>query len=328
MSTDTARTAPAAGPTSPASVAERPRPAEGFHDGELAVQRRAGVTAEAARLSGMLAPGELRGGISRFLADRTFAVLTGRDQHGRLWTSPVTGRPGFLDPTAVTTLTVHTTPVAGDPLHGLPVGQPVGLVVVEFATRRRVRINGTLAAAGEGTLQIAVEQAYGNCPQYIQQRTLQLEATPAHDPVAPERRSSLTAEDDEIIRAADTFFVGTHHPTRGTDASHRGGPPGFVRIDSGRLWWPDYSGNNMFNTLGNLAVDSSAALLFADFTTGRTLQLSGTAAVDWTPHDVPGDDDGTGRRVHFTPESVVAGRLLPLHAAATAAYPYNPQLTD
>ena len=298
--------------------------AEGFHDGELGVQARAGVTADAARLSGMLAPADLRGGVGRQLADRTFAVLTARDRDGRLWSSPLTGPPGFLDPAGATTLTVHATPVAGDPLHDLGAGQPVGLVVVEFATRRRVRINGVLTAIGADLLQIAAEQAYGNCPQFIQQRVLRPGPTPGGGAV--ERRSGLTSGDERLVRAADTFFIGTHHPTRGTDASHRGGPAGFVRVDSGQLWWPDYAGNNMFNTLGNLAVDPATALLFADFGTGRTLQLSGSAAVEWTAPDVPGDDDGTGRRVRFRPEAVVAGHLLPLHAAGTTAYPHNPPI--
>jgi hypothetical protein len=72
-----------------------------FHEGELAVQQLAGVRAEADRLSGMLAPPHL-GGAARFLGERTFAALTGRDAEGRLWTSPLVGPPGFLDAEATT----------------------------------------------------------------------------------------------------------------------------------------------------------------------------------------------------------------------------------
>ena len=324
MATATASTAePPAGPT-----ADHRRPAAGFHEGELEVQRLTGVTDEAARLSGMLAPGQLDGGIGRFLPDRTFAVLTGRDRDGRLWTSALVGPPGFLEPLGATTLLVRTSPAAGDPLHGLPSGQPVGIVVVEFATRRRVRINGTLAAVTENTLRIAVDQAYGNCPQYIQQRTISAVPDPGRGTNRAERRNELTVDDRAMIRAADTFFIGTLHPTRGADSSHRGGPVGFVRIDSGRLWWPDYAGNNMFNTLGNLAVDPSAALLFTDFATGHTLQLSGTAALDQTSRNVPGDDGGTGRRVCFTPESMVAAQMDSLHGDGAVAYARNPPITD
>jgi len=60
------------------------------------------------------------------------------------------------------------------------------------------------------------------------------------------------------------------------DASHRGGEPGFVQVlDDNHLLWPDYAGNNHFNTLGNLLVDSRVGLLFVDFAGGHLLQLSG-----------------------------------------------------
>ena len=304
------------------------RPADtGFHAGELAVQQRAGTRALAARLSPMLEPAELRGGIVAFLADRTFAVITARDAGGRLWTSPLSGPPGFLEAAAPATLAVRAELAEGDPLHGLPVGQQAGLVVVEFAARRRVRINGTLVSTGNGTLTIEVEQAYGNCPQYIHQRLMT-----GDDPgaaVAGVRRDVvLSPEDAALIRAADTFFLGTTNPDRGSDSSHRGGTPGFVRVDGGRLWWPDYPGNNLFNSFGNLAVDPEAALLFLDFDTGRTLHLSGTAEVDWDPAGQPGDDGHTGRRAVFTLERLVAGHLLPWRQVAHTPYPRNPALTD
>ncbi len=95
-----------------------------------------------------------------------------------------------------------------------------------------------------------------------------------------------------------------------------------------QLWWPDYPGNNMFNSFGNLAVDSAAALLFIDFCTGQTLQLSGRAAVRWGDPNVPGDDAHTGRRAAFTAEQVVAGRTLALRETDHAPYARNPPLTD
>src|ERR1700728_4169697 len=118
----------------------------GFHVGELAVQQRAGSTEEAARLSPMLDPAQLRGGIVAFLADRTFAAITARDADGRLWTSPLCGPPGFLEAVSTTELAIHARLPEGDALHGLPAGQQAGLVVVEFAARRRVRVNGMLTA--------------------------------------------------------------------------------------------------------------------------------------------------------------------------------------
>jgi predicted pyridoxine 5'-phosphate oxidase superfamily flavin-nucleotide-binding protein len=299
----------------------------GFHEGELAVQRRAGVSADAARLVTMLDEPDLDGGAHRFLAARTFGVLAARDRHGSLWSTPLTGSPGFLDGNG-TTLDVRAVPRPGDPLADLPLGQPVGVLAIEFAIRRRLRVNGTLVSRGDGGLRLSVEQAFGNCPQYIQQRTVEPMTTGSNGhgwAVGTE----LTPAQAEIVRAADTFFLGTTHPRRGTDSSHRGGAPGFVRVDAGTLWWPDYPGNNMFNSFGNLAVDPSASMLFVDFGTGTTLHLSGTAELEWTAPGSPGDDGGTGRRVRFTPEHIVQPvDALPVHIGDTNPYPRNPRLTS
>jgi hypothetical protein len=299
----------------------------GFHAGELAVQRRAGVQAQAARLSRMLEPVELDGGIIGFLADRTFAAMTGRDGEGCLWISPLTGPPGFLRVASLTALEVSTSIPPGDPLHGLDADQPVAVVVAEFATCRRVRLNGTLARASDDLLIIEVEQAYGNCPQYIQQRVLASAPLSQADADQVRHGRTLTSEDIDLIRAADTFFLGTTNPERGSDASHRGGQPGFVRVDGDQLWWPDYPGNNLFNSFGNLAVNPEAALLFLDFATGRTLQLTGTAEIEWGEPGSPGDDGHTGRRARFTVGHFVAGHLLASRQIAHHPYPRNPDLT-
>jgi predicted pyridoxine 5'-phosphate oxidase superfamily flavin-nucleotide-binding protein len=309
--------------TTPSDLAASPADA-GFHAGELAVQRKAGVRGEAARLARMLEPVTLSRGIAGFLAERTFLVVTGRSASGQLWTSPLTGPPGFLEVRSPAELAVHATPPAGDPLHAMPAGQKVGLTAVEFAAGRRVRINGLLTDSGDG-LVVEVEQAFGNCPQYIQQRLLAPDDDGA-DPAGGVRHGTeLEPADVALIRAADTFLLGTVNPERGADASHRGGAPGFVRVDDDGLWWPDYPGNNLFNSLGNLAVDPEAALLFFDFPSGRTLQLSGTAETNWAAAPHPGD---TGRMVRFTPRRLVAGHLLPAHEVAFRPYPHNPPLTD
>lgn len=300
----------------------------GFHEGELAVQRRADVTDKAARLSGMLEPAELGGAIAAFLGELSLAVITARDSDGHLWTSPLTGAPGFLEVASASTLFIHSAPPAGDPLHRVPEGQPIGLIAIDFASRSRLRINGTLVRALGTGLEVVVEQAFGNCTKYIQRRAfLPLGAvSSARDDVRP-GGGGVTVEDSALIRAADTFFLGTTHPDRGNDSSHRGGPPGFVRVEGPTLWWPDYVGNNLFNSFGNLAVDSTAAMLFMDFREGRILQLTGGAAVEWGEPGALGDDGHTGRRVRFTPTCVVGGRAIGLREVAHLPYPRNPPVT-
>jgi hypothetical protein len=272
----------------------------GFHPGELAVQRRAGVEAAAARLTGMLAPADLGGGLGRFLAGRTYAAMTARDRDGRLWVSPLAGPAGFLAPDGPTRLEIAAAPGSGDPLGGLPADQPVGLLVIEYAARRRARLNGRLVEVAPDRLVVQVQEAYGNCPQYIPPRPLP-PLSAQHGPV--QVRPRLSEEDARLVSAVDTAVLGTIHPDRGGDASHRGGPPGFLRAESPTgIVWDDLPGNQMFNSLGNLLVDPEAALLLVDPVSGRPLRLSGRAEVAW---DVP--DSVTGRQLRFEVEAVVSG---------------------
>ena len=123
--------------------------------------------------------------------------------------------------------------------------------------------------------------------------------------------------------------------------SHRGGPPGFVVVgteesatgDGGAaaaataaattLTWPDYAGNNMFNSLGNLLLNPACGLLFVDFATGDTLQLCGRAAVDFEERSLP----GAQRTVRFVVERWRHARsALPIEPAPLLeASPHNPR---
>jgi predicted pyridoxine 5'-phosphate oxidase superfamily flavin-nucleotide-binding protein len=284
----------------------------GFHEGELSVQRRAGVRAEAARLEHMLDRAVLSAGTAKFLAERTLAAITARDHLGRLWSSPLLGPPGFIDVLDLTSVQVAAVPGPGDPLHRPAPGQPIGLLAIDYVRRRRYRLNGTLTAADSGRLTITIEEAFGNCPRYIPRREITA-ARPASGPRPSAGEPAVETEhlsdaDRATITRADTFVLSTTHPLRGNDASHRGGPPGFVRIDGDpdnpSLWWPDYPGNNLFNSLGNLAVDPQAALLFLDFADQTALHVNGTAHLETVPVGAPGDDGHTGRRVSFQPRHV------------------------
>jgi predicted pyridoxine 5'-phosphate oxidase superfamily flavin-nucleotide-binding protein len=291
------------------------RPAGGFHLGELTVQRRAGLTEQAARLAGMLAPPDLDGGMGIFIAARGLALVTSRDEDDRIWTSPVFGHPGFCRAHG-STLTVAALPAPGDPLDGLCRGAPAGVLFLDIRRRRRLRVNGSLACVDASGFTVAVDQGFGNCPRYIRQREFDESASADQGPHVVGRSSQLEPAHIAPIRRADTFLLGTAHPTRGADTSHRGGAPGFVRVKDGALWWPDYPGNNLFNSLGNIVEDPATSLVFLDFATGDGLQLSGQAKLDWLRPESPGDDAGTGRRVRFTPERIVATEGLPIVAQA------------
>jgi uncharacterized protein len=278
-----------------------------FHPGELSVQQRAGVHDQARKIGAGI-HATISAAAAEFLLAQRFAVLAAADTTGRLWASPLTGRRGFVEPLEERRLRVHAYLTASDPLaESLTDGVAVGLLVIDFASRKRLRVNGSAVARAEG-FDVLTREVFGNCPKYIQSRVSE-DADEARgtgrEAARPQLTSALNARQQEWIRCADTFFIGTRDAAAGTDASHRGGNPGFVRVvDARHLAWPDYSGNRMFQTLGNLESDSRAGILFLDFARGRTLQLTGRATVDWDPVRA-NDFAGAERVVDFAIDDVI-----------------------
>jgi uncharacterized protein len=255
-----------------------------YHEGELAVQARAGTAAMAQRI-GRSIRADVPPAAAAFLAEQRFAVLgwaDGDGGRGPVWASPIVGAPGFLSATPDGAVNVNATIAAGDPLRARarPPDQ-VGLVAIDFAARRRMRVNGTARGDRPERFDIHPRQVYANCPKYIQERDLLPAAATSSG--RPALSSSLGPAQTALIAAADTFFIASHHAEGGADASHRGGEPGFVKISprGDALSWPDYPGNTMFQTLGNISVEGRAGLLFIDFDTGTTLQLAGRARIAW-----------------------------------------------
>ncbi len=199
----------------------------------------------------------------------------------------------------------------------------VGLISVDLSSRRRMRLNGKAERRPEG-LYVYAEQVYGNCPRYIQAREPRAASgSTSAEPGSTRRAETLTDEQRRLISSSDTFFIATVHPKGGADSSHRGGLPGFVRfLDEDTLAFPDYSGNNMFNTLGNIDANPNTGLLFLNFERGDTLQLSGEACVIWDPARAA-EFAGAQRVVEFRIEEIVENTV-PLRWRFAAYSPFNP----
>ncbi|WP_043630029.1 pyridoxamine 5'-phosphate oxidase family protein [Nonomuraea candida] len=247
------------------------------HPGEVAAQRRAGVGLTG-HGSARTRP-EIPGPAAEFLRAQRMIVAGAADDLGHLWAGVLTGPAGFAAAEDDRTIVIRALPAAGDPLHGLFAAErDLGLLAIEPHTRRRMRVNGTAVQAGD-SLVVWTEQVYSNCPKYIQTRE---PTTFPGTPATLGGGSELTERHADLIAAADTFFVATAADGHGADVSHRGGNPGFVRVTGPRtLEWPDYPGNGMYMTLGNLELNPAAGLLFPDWEQGGTLQLTGTARVEW-----------------------------------------------
>jgi uncharacterized protein len=304
---------------SPAQSRGWPHPEPAFHPGEQALQARAGVgehmSAIGARVMRTAMPDEHR----ELFEKLPFLLLGALDAERRPWATALVGAPGFVRTPDATSLVVGALPLTEGALRlSLEPGAPVGLLGIQPSTRRRNRVNGVIRALGGDALSVEVRQSFGNCPKYIQARELEVvTATVAAPSVLGAR---LSAEAIAAIARADTFFIASaspdaglpqQAPSDGVDVSHRGGKPGFVHVDEVDgamvLTAPDFSGNYFFNTLGNLALDPRAGLLFIDWQSGDVLTLTGTTEVVWDGPEVRAFA-GAQRLLRIR---VVEGRWLP-----------------
>jgi predicted pyridoxine 5'-phosphate oxidase superfamily flavin-nucleotide-binding protein len=290
----------------------RPTPANAFHEGERAIQQLAGVDDEwSAMASGAIRsfmPDQHR----EFFAHLPFVVAGAIDDSGQPWATLLEGAPGFIQSPDSRHLHFNTQLPDVDPISSLlRRHSKLALLGIEPRTRRRNRANGIIDAADKQGLDVEVLQSFGNCPKYIQARTVEYVADSVVNPSA-QRSSQLSEAARQLISAADTFFIASAYssspeniPAHGVDVSHRGGRPGFVRIEGDALSIHDFVGNNYFNTLGNLKTHPFAGLLFVDFTAGATLHIAARARLEWLAPSTPRDRIETNRIVHFDISDVV-----------------------
>lgn len=280
-----------------------------FHPGEQEIQDRFGMREQIEEVGQRFIRDHLPEQHREFYAGLPFLIIGSVDEDGRPWASLLAGDPGFISSPDPTTLVIASQPVFGDPLNDTLVnGTRLGFLGIDYQMRRRNRLTGRLIRADEHGMEIHVDQTFGNCPKFIQARRVEFGARleSLGDAGVLHELERLDEKAKAIITAADHFFIATHYSdddndtVQGTDVSHRGGKPGFVRIDDDTtLTFPDFSGNYHFNTLGNILLNPRAGLLFIDFANGDLLWLTCTARVIWE------DDElavfaGAERLVQFT----------------------------
>jgi predicted pyridoxine 5'-phosphate oxidase superfamily flavin-nucleotide-binding protein len=249
-----------------------------YHEGELAIQTLAGERAIAERHGKLVGDTILLPALP-FLAKQPLVAAAAADEHGEVWCSVWCGAPGFVSSADARVVVVARSldlTADDDPVRRLVrPGSALGLLAIELETRKRLRINGTITRVDGEAIELSVRESLPNCPKYIQKRR-----RIARESVRSSPRETGTSLDDarrELVARTDTMFVGSRHPTRGLDASHRGGTPGFLCVlDEATIRVPDYPGNSMFLTLGNLHVEPHAGLALVDFERGRVLAMTGT----------------------------------------------------
>jgi uncharacterized protein len=306
---------------------------EPFHDGEIAVQERAGER-DIARRHGAAISSRIVPGAVAFLAQQRLLALSASGDDSQVWTSVWGGEPGFVrspDGQHVRILTSLMEASPDDPVLGrLGVGGDLGILAIDLASRRRLRINGSIEAIAADEICIVVRESVGNCPKYIQSRHPHEVSTAVSNRRPRERGCEIDEERRVLVERVDTAFVGSVHAARGADTSHRGGVPGFIKVvDTTTLCIPDYPGNSMFMTLGNFEIDPRAGLAVVDFEDGRVVSFSGSARLRFEVEDPKHPTGGTGRYWDFTVREWVQFDLPPtvrweLHDVS----PYNPSTSQ
>jgi uncharacterized protein len=106
-------------------------------------------------------------------------------------------------------------------------------------------------------------------------------------------RTAFNEADRELTETSPFFFLATATP-ESVDCSFKGGEPGFVRVVGDNvLAWPDYDGNRMYRSLGNICENPRVGLLFINFdgrlfNAAARLRVNGLAEIDEREEAVAG----------------------------------------
>ncbi|KAJ6095760.1 Riboflavin synthase-like beta-barrel [Penicillium sp. IBT 16267x] len=243
-------------------------------------------------------------GAGDFLQRAPLIALGTIDAEGRPWSTLWGGQAGFAGPITDSIIGLRTlVDSKGDPVvkelldnqnrsineNVVPSeGKMVSGLAIDLENRLRVKLFGRMMAGSlnDGNVALAqlvvnIEQSLGNCPKYMNKKHI----VPAQsDPTILSDTPQLTQAAIELLSRADMIFVSSAHGKTDMDTNHRGGPPGFVRVESNDprgavLVYPEYSGNRLYQTLGNLQLNPRAGWVIPDFESGDVLYVTGNTQI-------------------------------------------------
>jgi len=304
-----------------------------YHKGEIAIQKKYGGREIANRIQKTISS-TLTKGVIAFIEKLPMVIVSSVDSDNNVWISALIGDFGFTEIPTPNQISFNKEKIRSPNtdifFQNINSNKNIGSLFIELGSRRRFRINGT-ATEKDNYVNLEIEEAYPNCPKYIQRRLISFSNQPNETKVETLSGSILNYDHKNWIQTADTFFVGSKSNDNRLDASHRGGNSGFIEfITDGSLKIPDYTGNNMYNTLGNIMINPSSALLFIDFEKGRTLQISGKGSLLFDQHSSTDQEKTThtGRYWLFKPEKWI--QINQHHQVIweyADASPFNPKLS-
>ncbi|KAH7069670.1 hypothetical protein BKA63DRAFT_519400 [Paraphoma chrysanthemicola] len=281
------------------------------------------------------------------------------DSQSRPWTTLLGGSPGFSEALGGGFIGTRTLvdgvndPVVqalvGDAANGEMLqpedgGKLLAGLATDLMTRKRVKIGGKMVAGtmketdveilgtdveGPPTKQhqvqlvTRIDQSLGNCPKYLNQYEMR--------PALVEAKlvatgSALSDEGRALINKSDMFFL-TTSADEDMDVNHRGGPIGFVRVTAeNQIVYPEYSGNRLYQSLGNLLINPKIGITFPDYESGDVLYVTGTSQV-LVGGDAAAVLPGSNLAVQITiDEARFVQRGLPFRGTRRLPSPYNPRV--
>lgn len=271
-----------------------------FHSGEKEIQEKTGQAAIATANSKLITNTIIKGAIG-FIEKQPMVVVSTVDKNQQIWTSILIGEHGFVEVPDSNSLSINLDKVHSDKedvfYKNIADDSAIGMLFIELISRRRFRINGTTSMEGN-RINVSIQESYPNCPKYIQQRNIEDTDVFQQIDVKKQFGNFLSIDIQKWISSSDTLFLGSVSNEGRLDASHRGGKNGFVEVLSeSTIKVPDYHGNSLFNTFGNIAQNNISGVLFIDFENRKTLQLTGKAELlfDQNSEEDLEKTGGTGR---------------------------------
>ena len=274
----------------------------GWHDGESSIHH----TLHVPEYDNPTSFG-LNGAAGYMLQISSMLAVGTLDTEERPWTTLLGGEPGFARSFGTNVVGVKAIvgrkhdPVIETLLNTESKGRALSALGIHLDSRNRVKLSGRFLGGGlidptdssennlsneggdaaELQMAFAIERSLTNCPKYLNRKSLILTIP---KPVLASESVPLCEAAVGLLAKADLFFMSSSHHTANMGTNHRGGPPGFVRLASNTkerttLVYPEYSGNRLYQTLGNLSITPKAGLVIPDFDTGDVLYITGTTEI-------------------------------------------------
>ena len=271
-----------------------------YHEGQLAIQDEAKTTHVANKLAHWVGP------VAQFALEADLILLAAQDRDQVLRFSVLSGARPLLEVVESADLRLRFP----EPLsQHLPEGRCGGLAI-SFALARRARLNGVMTTRG-GVKELDASETFTLCRKYIAP-SIALDAAPCLGPTSRQRIDLADPWLTKLLERAETSFLASVSPDGGPDVAHRGGPPGFLALDAGAslLSWPEFVGDGVFKSAGNVRATGHFTLLVPDLESGDGVELVGVATYTNTrPERRPRLDPLVQHKEHFPVQGLIEAHV-------------------